>query len=342
MGSKRETEILNSINACKRTRFERGEELTELLQLQQEMVDIAFSGFEGWKDDLRITDAAEMFCRQNESKHVVDDEMIQRFRKQAKRLDRRIKGEIAGLNGEKRIARELEKLACPKVILTNLELGEGSDHTEIDSLIIVPGHIFIAEIKNTYTDIFIADNGDYYKNGEFLVKKYNVSKMLEQREALVKEILNDNRIEGYALHRILVFANDTITVQNKCRDFSHCFWTTLPSIIESHVTGEFSEDEPEKIRDVFVSSEKKESYPLDFDAEQFKRDFARIIALLEENMSFTTTVKRQEEEQSAKDQPGQAKSAGSLKKVAAAIGFVLFPPAALLLFDHDVKDFLLE
>jgi hypothetical protein len=166
--------------------------------------------------------------------------------------------------------------------------------------------------------------------------------MLEQREALVKEILNDNRIEGYALHRILVFANDTITVQNKCRDFSHCFWTTLPSIIESHVTGEFSEDEPEKIRDVFVSSEKKESYPLDFDAEQFKRDFARIIALLEENMSFTTTVKRQEEEQSAKDQPGQAKSAGSLKKVAAAIGFVLFPPAALLLFDHDVKDFLLE
>lgn len=339
--TKRECEILNSINSCKRERYRRSEELTELLRLQQELVDIAFSGFDGYKTDLRITDVAQAFCRMNDQTPVVDDETMSRFVKQAKRMQNQIKSEIAGLNGERKIARELTKITCPKSIITNLELGAGIDHTEIDALIITPGNIFVAEVKNTNTDIFISDNGDYYKNGEFLKKKYNIRFKLEQRENLVNEILKTNQIEGYTVHKLLVFANDRITVQNKCHAFSHCFWTTLPAIIESYVSEDIPIDELEKIRIAFISSERKETYPMDFDAEQFKCDFAKIVALLEEKTSYTTTVKSQNEKRKPIEQPNQTKRAVGLKKVAAAIGFTVFPPAALLLLNKKVRSYFL-
>ena len=75
------------------------------------------------------------------------------------------------------------------IILKNIELKDGDDRTELDAVVITPYGITIVEVKNTARDIFIDENGNYYRTGEFLNWDCNIVQKMNLKEDLLKRAL---------------------------------------------------------------------------------------------------------------------------------------------------------
>lgn len=282
MNNMRVQELMAGMNSFTKEVYHKSEILDEMLALQSEIVNLTFNGEHALTAELKIYDVERHLEQLNEECGHVADEALQRFADGSKVLCNLIKAEISGNKGEFKAFRTLEYLRSQNVVLKNVELEDGDLRTELDAVVVTPKCITIVEVKNTGKNIFIDEAGQYYRTGEYLKWDCDIAGKMSVKENLLRKALTDAGITDVRIQGVVVFTNNRIEVQNKYAALRTCFVSQLAYLIDGY-KGEqiYNEDAMVKIQEAVKAAECKEYYPAEFDAEQYKFDFATLMATLE-------------------------------------------------------------
>lgn len=295
MNTNRVNDLMEIMNSFKKDKYHKSELLTELFSLQQEIVNLTFNGDHASTANLKIWDVERHLEQLNVECGYVANEELQKFIEGSKILCNLIKAELSGNRGELKAFRTLEYLHSQNNILKNVELSDGNYRTELDVVVITPNCITIVEVKNTAKDIFIDENGNYYRTGEFLKWDCNIAEKMQIKENLLRKSLADVGICNLTVQNIVVFTNNRIEVQNKCNHIKTCFLSQLAYIIDGFKEERlYSTEEMNMMGSTIEAAECKVSYPIEFDVKQYKYNFAKAMAILEE----ASTVKEEVIEES--------------------------------------------
>lgn len=283
MSKERINEIMNNLKAFDKESYKRDELLPELLKLQTEMVEMTFNEEHASVANLKIWDVKDHLVQLNNESGNIADEEIKKFSDEAYDFSNMIRGIISGNKGEAKVFNILDSYKYNgNALLKNIELSNDGERTEIDALVVTPKALVIVEVKNTGRDIFIDENGDYYRMGRFLRWDSNIKEKFETKEALLKKALG-KEYEDCIVNKVVVFTNDKVEIQNKYQDMETCFLTQLTYVIERFDSGRnYEKSDMDDICKKIKTSEELESYPVRFDIDQFKYDFAVIMAMLED------------------------------------------------------------
>lgn len=297
MNVNRVNELVATMKSFGKEKYKKNDLLTEMLALQQEIVGLAFNGYHDSTANLKIWDVERHLEYLNQDCGNVADEELQKFKDGSKTLCNLIKAEISGNRGEAKAFRTLQFIHSKNKILKNVELMDGNFRTELDAVVITPGAITIIEVKNTAKNIFIDENGDYFRTGEFLKWDCNIAEKMSLKEELLRKVLATDGIEDIRIRSIVVFTDNKIEVQNKYSKIRTCFVSQLAYIIDEFKNKKpYLDEEMEKIENTIRIAESKESYLFNFDVAQYKLDFATVMAILEEASVKEEEVNYEEEE----------------------------------------------
>lgn len=282
MGTERVNELRASMRSFGKDKYQKSELLAEMFALQQEIVSLTFNQDHAALAELRIWDVEKHLEQMNEKLGNVADEELQRFVESSKVLCNLIKAEISGNRGEAKVFRTLEFIKSRNYVLKNVELSDGNIRTELDAVVITPSAITIVEVKNTAKDIFIDEVGNYFRTGEFLRLDCNIGEKMQIKEKLLRNALATLGYEEVEINSVVVFTNNRIEVQNKFEGVKTCFASQLSYKVEGNRAGViFSDEDMDVIKECIETAENKEAYPFEFDVEQYKLDFATLMAKLE-------------------------------------------------------------
>lgn len=297
MNTDRVNEIVASIKSFGKEKYEKSELLDEMFELQREVVALTFNKDHASIADLKIWDVERHLEQMNQDCGNVADEELKKFKAESKTLCNLIKAEISGNRGEAKAFRMLKFIHSKNTILKNVELKDGDLRTELDAVVITPGAITIIEVKNSSKDIFIDENGDYFRTGEYLRHDCNIAEKMTVREELLRKALVAEGIEDVRIKSIVVFTDNRIEVQNKYSGLRTCFVSQLACIVDGFKDeNSYSDEEMETIERAIRAAESKEAYPFDFDVAQYKIDFATVMSILEE-------ASAKEEKEEHKEEP---------------------------------------
>lgn len=278
----RASEIKNSIKSAAKRTYRRNEVLPELLALQQEFVNLTFGRETSQNRNLRIWDVEEHLSKMNQDCGGMATIELQSFISGCKGLNNHISAECSGNHGESMAFRALDRMCTEHLILKNVELSDESSRTEIDAIVITHKGAFIIEVKNTRRNIFINENGVYYRTGEYLKKDSDLGGKMAVRRELLRNVLCKAGLAQTEIFEVVVFTNDNIEVHNLCSRIKTCFLGQLPSLIDRwNWADTLSTAEMHQAFEAIKVAKEEEAYPLRFDAEQLKSDFAMVLAKLE-------------------------------------------------------------
>ena len=279
---KRTQEILESMTSCPKTIYRKNEVLPELFALQKELVALTFNEEHAELGNLKIWDVESHLTQMNEEREGTATDLLYRFKSGCKVLCNLIKAEISGNRGEAKAFYSLEKIRGEHVILKNINLSNDICRTELDAVVLTRSGAFIIEVKNTAKDIFIDESGDFYRTGEYMRLDCNIAQKMRDKRTLLEEVLRSVGLEKIKVSEILVFTNNQIEVRNRCDSVHSCFIGQLPFIIDESSAEINVTSEEMRCAAIAIESEKCDAaFPMDFDADQFKTDFATLMAKLE-------------------------------------------------------------
>ena len=283
MKTNRVTELLNAMKSFSKDKYRKDELLTEMFALQEEIVGLTFNGEHASTADLRIWDVEKHLEQLNQECGGIANEELQRFEEGSKKLCNLIKAEISGNKGENRAFRTLQYIHSKNIILKNVELSHDDRRSELDAIVITPAGITIVEVKNTAKNIFIDDNGGYYRTGEYLKWDCNIADKMAIKEELLRVALANGGIDNIQITSVVVFTDDRIELQNKCPAIKTCFVSQLAYLIDDqNKETKYTDEAMKQIESSIRETESKESYPFDFDVAKYKMDFALLMATLED------------------------------------------------------------
>lgn len=275
-------ELMTAMKSFGKENYHKSELLNEMFSFQKELVELTFSGEHADTAGLKIWDVENHLEQLNEDCGNVADEELARFKEGSKVLCNLIKAEISGTKGEHKAFKTLEYLKSQNRVLRNVQLREGNTRTELDAVVITPKCLTIVEVKNTSKNIFIDEEGNYYRTGEFLKWDSNIAEKISVKEALLRNVLETAGYGQIQIRSIVVFTNNRIEVQNKYHQIRTSFVSQLAHIIDGFRSEDtISAEEMDKIQDIIKNAECKESYPFEFDINQYKKDFANLMVTLE-------------------------------------------------------------
>ena len=280
MKKTRTTEIMNRMTAFANDKYTKDEMANELFKLQNEMAAIAFG--EALTEGKWFFDILDHYVGLNGEQNKVTDEQIDTFRKECIAATNSLRGLASGQKGEKKTMYKLRTLRSDYRIEKNIELGNDETKTEIDALVVTEKAAFIIEVKNTKRDIFIDENGQYYRTGEFLKWDSDLGYKLTLREEYVRAAAERAGFSDLKIEKIVVFTDSRISVQNKCKSFRTCFLNQLTSLIDNY-SGEkmIMLQQAELLLEGLRKEVTITRYDPEFDVQKFKSDFAEIVATLD-------------------------------------------------------------
>lgn len=283
MNMNRVNELMASMTLFGKEAYHKSELLDEMFALQSEIVSLTFNEDHAATADLKIWDVERHLEQLNADCGNAADAELEKFKGGCKVLCNLIKAEISGNRGEYKAFRTLAYLQKDHIILKNVELKDGDLRSELDAIVINPAGITIVEVKNTSRNIFIDENGNYYRTGEFLNWDCNIAQKMDIKEELLRRALANAGIEDVEINKIVVFTDNRIEVQNKYSKIRTCFVSQLAYIIDGfRGQKHISKEEMEYIEGIIKAAECKEAYPFSFDVAQYKTDFATLMVALEE------------------------------------------------------------
>lgn len=295
MNMNRVNELKDSMKSFGKDTYLKNELLDEMFSLQREIVTLTFDEDHAATADLKIWDVENHLEQLNKDCGNVADEELNRFKEGSKTLCNLIKAEISGNRGEYKAFRTLAYLQKDHIILKNVELKDGDMRTELDAVVINTNGITIVEVKNTSKNIFIDENGNYYRTGEYLSWDCNIAQKMDLKEELLRGVLAKDGIEDVEINRIVVFTDNRIEVQNKFSKIRTCFVSQLSYIIDGFRSDKhFSMEDMEHIEGLIRTAECKEAYPFSFDVNQYKTDFATLMVVLEDAKSRSEAIQTEE------------------------------------------------
>lgn len=338
---KRVKEIISQITAFSKATYIKSEFLPELLKLQKELIDLTFNAEHAENGDLRLWDVERHLRKMNDERdHVADDELA-RFIQGSKVVCNNISAEFSGKAGEQKVFRALENLDCQNGVLHNIELEFEGRRTEIDAIVFTNRAIFIIEIKNSKKDIFIDEDGEFYRTGHSMHYDCNIAEKMDEREALLRKALNKVGLNYLKIFKIVTFTNPRIDVENKYHYIKVCGSNYLPTFIEKFTSNQRYTYEDICTMMAAVNEVKcPDEYQMNIDMNDYKNNFAMLMAKLEaaekaDNETDTIDQSQKEPEKviDNKDKFQKIKQTGcnyGKGMVAAAVGVTLINVALLV------------
>ncbi len=288
--NERVQEIMNELRGCSKELYRRDELLPELTELENEIVNLTFNKRHGEEAQFLLWDVEDHLAEMNRQNGGIATKELQAFKMDCKDFVNYIKGIKSGYKGEEWAFKKLEGLKVDNRVMKNVQLSNEKYRSELDAIILTHKGAFIVEIKNTKHDIFIDEDGYYYRTGEFLQRDSNIGFKAKIKEILLKNILTD---EGFDIPvtTIVLFSNHKIHVQNKCPQLRTCFLKQLNYLIE-----DFDSEDVLTERDMDSIAERvnrivgTDLFPIKTDIAQLKKDYAVLMAKLELANELTTTA----------------------------------------------------
>lgn len=279
----RMNEIISQITAFSKETYAKAEYLPELLKLQQEMVSLTFNNDHAGNANLRLWDVEKHFVVLNEDRGHIADNELEKFKQDSKKVCNDIAAEISGNLGEQKVFQALETLKCPNRVMTNVELCFDNSRTEIDALVFTNKAIFIIEVKNTKKNIFIDEDGEFYRCGDSLSHDCNIAQKMDKRERLLRMALGNTGLECIKIVKVVVFTSPYyLDVENKCHSIKVSFVKSLPFLIERFKGRDlYDEEDICTMLETVDEVECKEQYQMPIDQNEYKVEFARLMAKLE-------------------------------------------------------------
>lgn len=281
--TERIAEITATMKSFGKENYQKSEVLPELFTLQDEIVGQTF-GIESTElTGLKIWDVENKLAERNEALGHVADDSLNRFKNGSKNICNLIKSEISGNRGERQTFDRLETIKGSYRLLKNVEITSKSGRTELDGVVLTRKGAFIIEVKNTRKNILIDEEGNYYRMGEYMNWDSNIGEKMKMREALLREILSANGYPECRITSIVVFTNKQVEVKNKDRSLKTTFLGPLPYIIDEYAASDqYSDVDLDSMENAIEMNRCRESYAMDIDIDQYKKDFATVIVQLEE------------------------------------------------------------
>lgn len=275
-------EIISNFTSFQRDSYTKNEFLPELMLLQNEICNLTPYYNQESTVNFRITDVEKLLREINDKRDNIADNELNRFSRSCKIISNRIKSEISGCVGEKKLITELSKMQYENRILTNVELEYDGKRVEIDAIVFVNNGIFIVEVKNSKKNIFIDDKGGLYRIGRSMHYDGNIAEKMQERERFLRRALECTGIEDIKIYNILAFSNPYIDVENKYPYIKVCGCNYLPVYIDKFKSKYWYSAERISIMVEAVNEAMcKSSYQMSINMDEFKYDFADLIATLE-------------------------------------------------------------
>ncbi len=334
--TERANEIKSQISAFSKETYTKSEYLPELLKLQKEIVDLTFNSEHAEKGNLRLWDVVEHMKKLNAERNGAADELLERFIQSSKSVSNKIAAEISGNYGEQKVFRALENLGCENAVLRNVELEFDGKRTEIDAIVFTNKAIFIVEIKNSKKNFFIDEQGGFYRIGNCMHYDGNIAEKMDEREHLLRIALERAGVEYPKIFKIVTFTNPHIDVECKYHYIKPCGYNYLPTFIEKFTSNQYYSYESLCTMMAAVNDMKcPDAYQMPVDMEEYKSNYAELVAALETAEESETEVTNTDETASPAPVDKQSKGVGKIilnivgKGVSAAsIGFTLFSIAS--------------
>lgn len=293
----RKDEILKAVSSCDREKYYKNEVLPEMLKLESEIVETVFNEDHNETAHLKLRDVERHLDQLNEASGGIANVELEQFIAGSKKVSNLIRAEISGNCGETKAFKSLSRIKGNYKLLKNVELSDGQTRTELDGIVVTPKGVFIIEVKNTRKDIFIAEDGKYYRTGKYLRLDSNLGEKMELRRELLTSVLRDGGVKDIAVNNLIVFTNDTVEITNECKTLKTTFLCQLPHLInDCDESLLYSDSEINHIAEIIESARSPEMYPLGFDAWKFKQDFVSIILKLEYASSARAELETVEQE----------------------------------------------
>ena len=215
MNTNRVNEIATSFTSFTKDAYHKTEVLPELFALQTELVEKTFAE-SAETAELKIWDVERRLDEMNAECGGIVTEHLEAFKKDCKYICNLIKAEISGNRGEMKAFDSLSRIHGEHTILKNIELSNNEMRSELDAVVITRNGAFIVEVKNTSRNIFIDEDGNYYRTGEFLRWDSHIGEKMQIKKSLLREVLNAKGLVDIPIYEIVVFTNNRVGVQNKC------------------------------------------------------------------------------------------------------------------------------
>lgn len=278
----RTNEIFNQMTAFSKESYTKVEYLPELLKLQQEIVNLTFNGEHAEEAKLRLWDVSEHLKMMNKECSGVADHELYKFVNASKKIGGEIKAELSGFKGEQTVFKALESLNCYNAILRNVELEFDGKRTEIDAIVFTHRAVFIIEIKNSKKNIFIDENGEFYRTGQSMHYDCNIADKMYDRYTMLKKALDTAGLGYVKIFNIVTFTNPRIDVENKYYRLKVCGSNYLTTYIEKFQSDNWYSDESIGTMVTAVEyAQCKEPFQIPVHMDEFKMDFATLMATLE-------------------------------------------------------------
>ena len=282
MKTNKVNQIATSFTSLTRDAYHKTEILPELFTLQAELVKKTF-GDNSNRENLKMWDVEKYLDRMNAECGGIVTDRLEIFKKDCMYISNLIRAELSGNRGETMAFNSLSHIRGEHFILKNIELSNDEMRTELDAVVINHNGAFIVEVKNTKRNIFIDEDGNYYRTGRFLKWDSDIKEKMQMKESLLREVFESRGLINIPIYKIVVFTNNRIEVQNECKTLNTCFLSQLPHIIDKNHGATISYIDMNLAKQALSDANIEKSYPFEFDADAFKLNFAYIIVALEES-----------------------------------------------------------
>lgn len=303
----RANEILSQITAFSEESYTKAEYLPELMKLQEEIVNLTFNGEHAEEAKLRLWDVGKHLEMLNAECGGKADKELSDFIQTSKKIGNEISAEISGNKGERIVFSALNNLNCYNAVLHNVEFEFDGKRTEIDAIVFTHRAVFIIEIKNSKKNIFIDEDGGFYRTGHSMHYDGNIADKMSDREAMLRKALDKVGLGYLKIFNIVTFTNHRLDIENKYHRIKVCGSNYLPVFIDKFQSDNWYSDENIGTMVTAVENSRcKEPFQMPVNMDDFKLNFATLMATLECSKEEKTADAEIDEVQ-AKESP-QAKN----------------------------------
>ena len=278
----RANEILSQITAFSESSYTKAEYLPELMKLQEEIVNLTFNGEHAEEAKLRLWDVGRHLEMLNAECGGKADKELSDFIQMSKRIGNEISAEISGNKGERIVFSALNNLNCYNAVLRNVEFEFDGQRTEIDAIVFTHRAVFIIEIKNSKKNIFIDEDGGFYRTGHSMHYDGNIADKMSDREAMLRKALEKVGLGYLKIFNIVTFTNSRLDIENKYHRIKVCGSNYLPVFIDKFQSDNWYSDENIcTMVNAVEDSRCKEPCQMPVNMDEFKMKFATLMATLE-------------------------------------------------------------
>lgn len=275
----KKSEYLESLSAMNKECYSREELLPEMLKLQDQFAGLIFKSTDG---NYRMTDIYNELLDRNKKAGSPADNELKKYRNLSESFNQEICGYKSGRRGEDLAYSALGKMKSEHIILRNLELDDGENHTEIDLLVIKKGVVTIVEVKNTRTDAFIDSEGIYLKKkGYNKIFDCNLGSKMNLREQMIRNILDKNGYEDMKIKQVVVFTKN-IQIHDEYDGFETCYLWDLAYTIDEFYSSKIQfMKEIESVGNLIQKEDINSYYPTKLDIKELKETFIEVLIKIE-------------------------------------------------------------